>query len=122
MSEGRTVRRVIMAGIVVAAGGLAAAHPQTVKAFYQDVYPSDPAKRRALDLCFAQDHQFNRLDAGERDACYRHTIAVAGEASSMAARPEANPIDLQRDAGHGALPRNDIRRLEQTLEASHSRR
>jgi hypothetical protein len=81
------------------------------------------AKRQALALCFAQDHQFNRLNAGERDACYRHMLFRLGDptpSGSLVAQPPVNFVDLQRAAGEGSLPHNDVRRLEQTDSANHS--
>jgi hypothetical protein len=69
MALGGTIRRSAMALIVIGAGGFAAMNPGAVKAFYENIYPSDPAKHEALELCFMQDHKFNRLDAGERDNC-----------------------------------------------------
>ena len=112
-----------MAAVVIAAGGFAAMNPGVVKAFYEDLYPSDPLKRQALDLCFMQDHQFNRLDATERENCYHHMLQPLGELSSSVApadQPHTNLLDLQRAAGEGSMPRNDIRRLEQQQDALHS--
>ena len=113
---GRAVRRVVLVLIVGGIGAFAWLNPGVVKAFYEDIYPSDPVKRQALDLCFMQDHKFNRLDAGEREACYHRMLQPLGETSPADAKPEpsaANLVDLQRAAGQGNLPRNDIRRLEQ---------
>ena len=121
MALGRIVRRSVMVLVVVGAGGFAAMNPGVVKAFYEDLYPSDPAKRQALDLCFMQDHKFNRLDAGERDGCYRRMLMPLGEVSpSPTEPPNVNLVDLQRAAAQGTLPRNDIRRLEQNQSALHS--
>ena len=122
MALGRTLRRVVLVLVGVAAGGFAVMHPEAVKAFYQDIYPSDPAKRQALDLCFMQDHKFNRLDAAERETCYRRALVPIGEvaASPAADRPDVNLVDLQRAAAQGSMPNNDIRRLEQTQNATHS--
>jgi hypothetical protein len=123
MALGRTVRRAVMVCVAAAAGGFTAMHPEVVKGFYEDLYPNDPAKRQALDLCFMQDHKFNRLDSDEREACYRHMLLAVGEVSSQApARLEANPIDLQRAAGQGSMPRNDIRRRERSEDAGQTPR
>jgi hypothetical protein len=111
---------------VVTAGGVAAMHPGAVKAFYLGIYPDDPAKAQALDLCFTENHAFNRLDSAQRDVCYRHILPSVADASSaalsdMAARPLANPIDLRRAAAVSTLPRNDIRRAEQNEVAQQLR-
>jgi hypothetical protein len=123
MVSARTVRRWVMALAVIGAGGFAVTNPGMVKGFYEDLYPSDPAKRRALELCFMQDHKFNRLFADEREACYHRMLSSLGEiptAGAAAEQPTANLVDLQRSAGAGSAPRNDIRRLEQNENASHS--
>jgi hypothetical protein len=108
---------------VIVAGGLAMKNPGAVWAFYDDIYPSDPAKRQALDLCFVENHQFNRLDASERNACYQHMLLRLGDltpSGSPIGQPAVNFVDLQRAAGEGSLPRNDIRRLEQTRQAQRA--
>jgi hypothetical protein len=115
MAQGRTIRRWAAMAAIVAGGGFVALNPGVVRAFYQDIYPSDPAKRQALELCFLQDHKFNRLDPSERDNCYHHMLQPLGEISTSETPqpPTANLVDLQRAAGEGQLPRNDARRLEQ---------
>lgn len=113
MALGRSLKLAAVAVVVVSAGGLAATHPQAVTTYYQEIYPGDPAKRQALDVCFMQDHTFNRLDPGQREACYRHILNSAEATSAgTAAQPVLNPIDLERAAAQGSLPRNDVRRLE----------
>jgi len=123
MSLVRTVGRSVLAITIVGAVGFVAAYPNVVLGYYLDLYPTDPAKKQALELCFLQDHRFNRLDADQREGCYRHALlpveSIAG--MSMAEVPHANPVDLQRAAAQGHLPRNDIRRAEQTQNAlNHS--
>jgi hypothetical protein len=87
---------------------------------YQQLYPSDPEQRRALDQCFTLDAQFSRLDANQREACYRHYLPGGGAAvqtAAMVPRPTApaaaNFVDLWRAAGQGHLPQNDIRAEQQ---------
>jgi hypothetical protein len=109
--------------VVIGAAAFAITNPGLVKGFYEDLYPSDPAKRQALELCFMQDHKFNRLFADERDACYHRMLSSLGEiptADAVTEQPTANLVDLQRSAGAGSVPRNDIRRLEQSENAAHS--
>src|SRR5215469_4718969 len=110
MALGRSVRRMVVALVVIGAGVFAAMNPGVVKAFYEDIYPSDPAKRQALELCFMQDHKFNRLDSGERDRCYRQMLHPVSEhaafavAPAPAEQPRVNQIDLGRAAAQGILP------------------
>ena len=119
MARGRTIRRTVLALIVIGAGAFAVVNPGVVKAFYRDIYPDDPAKRQALELCFMQDHKFNRLDADQRDACYTRMLQPLGEVTPSE-QPNVNLVDLQRAAAQGSMPRNDIIRLQENQAAPHS--
>jgi len=114
MMFGRLARRVLLAAILMSVGGFAVMHFQEIRSLYQDIYPTDPAKREALDLCFTQDHEFNRLDTVQRESCYRRALLPAAAAAGFvpAIQPVANPIDLQNAAAAGRMPRNDVRRTE----------
>ena len=115
----RIVRRLVLTLIVFGAVGFAVMNPGMVKAFYEGIYPSDPAKRQALELCFTQDHKFNRLESGEREACYQRMLQPGDVASTgRPAESSVNLVDLQHAAGAGNMPRNDIRRLEQNQNAA----
>jgi hypothetical protein len=123
MASARTIRRGMMLLAVVGAGAFAAMNPNVVKGFYEDLYPGDPARRQTLELCFMQDHKFNRLDADQREACYQRMLSSLGEIPTVgtaAERPTANLVDLQRSAGAGSVPRNDILRLEQNQNPPRS--
>jgi hypothetical protein len=116
------VKRTLLAGAVLVGNGVVPINPEALRGFYLSVYPSDPGKSQALELCFLQDPQFNRLDANQRDTCYRHALVTAQDQSGPApVEPvKANPVDLRRDAAAGSMPRNDVRRLEQTENIRHS--
>jgi hypothetical protein len=116
MALARTLRRLVLATVVVGGGGFVAMNPGVVKALYEDIYPSDPAKRQALEFCFMQDHKFNRLDSDQRDTCYRTMLISRSEQAGQppADQPIVNSVDLQRAAGMGTVPRNDVRRSEET--------
>jgi hypothetical protein len=116
MALARTLRRLVLAAVVVGGGGFVAMNSGVVKAFYEDIYPSDPAKRQALEFCFMHDHKFNRLDPDQRDACYRTMLMPRGELAGQppADQPIVNSVDLQRAAGMGSVPRTDVRRSEET--------
>ena len=118
MRVGRMLRRILSAAILMTVGGVVALHYQEIRGLYEDIYPTDAAKREALDLCFTQDHRFNRLDADARASCYRRAILPAAAAAGFvpAARPTANPVDLQHAAAAGFMPRNDVRRTEQDAQ------
>ena len=110
----------LAAGIVGIALGAAAAYPGAVWDFYEQLYPSDAAKRHALELCFLTDHKFNRLDPDQREACYRERHAFSTQVAlnpalppPAATAPTVNFVDLWRASGQGGLPQNDIRFQEQ---------
>jgi hypothetical protein len=115
-------RKSLFGAVVIGGAALLAAYPNVVRGYYLDIYPTDPAKQQALELCFLQDHRFNRLDANERESCYRHALLpIQSAAASMDDLPPPNAVDLQRAAAQGSLPRNDVRRAEQTQSAlNHS--
>lgn len=103
------------AALVGIASITAIVRPDAVSALYQELYPSDPAMRQALDECFTQDPQFNRLDPAARQACYRHLLPSAANRAIASNRPApSNFVDLWRAAGQGHLPQNDIRAEEQS--------
>jgi len=117
---GRWLKRFLFAAVIMVGGGVAAVYPEAIRSFYLDVYPSDPAKRQALELCFLQDHKFNRLDADEREACYRHALMPTDAAdSALPVQPAANEIDLRRSAAVGSMPLDDVRRHEETQNTLH---
>jgi len=111
-------KRTVLGLAVITAGAFAAMNPGGVKAFYEDIYPSDATKREALDMCFLEDHTFNRLDIGERDSCYKRMLRPLGEVTA-AAQFSVNPIDLQRAAARPNMPHNDIIRLQENRAAPH---
>jgi hypothetical protein len=72
---------------------------------YRAAYPSDPVKAAALDTC-AGNTNFNRLDSGDRAACYSGTY---GRPEAPALIPTPQPT-YAYSPSH--LPGNDIRRQE----------
>jgi hypothetical protein len=41
-----------------------------VIAKWSAMYPSDPREKAALQLCYVEDHQFNRMSDQARKGCY----------------------------------------------------
>jgi hypothetical protein len=78
------VRRLLVATIIGIAAGVAAMQSKTVSGFFASIYPTDPAKREALDLCIFADPNFNRLDRAAREACYRHALGQSAPRASSA--------------------------------------
>ena len=113
-----------MSGLIGAAIGFAVVRPDTIIGFYDAVYPQNAAERQALDLCFQQDHEFNRLDGAERAHCYRSMLpwrqaeADPAGVEGRAVR-SANFVDLWRAAGRGHMPTNDVRAQEQAARVLH---
>jgi hypothetical protein len=109
---------VILAGLGLASA-YTAAHPDRVFDFYDGMYPSDPYKREALEICFEHDHEFNRADFGAREACYHRVLAGPNPIPNPRelAPPrsgEPNFIDLYRTAGQGHIPQGDVRATQQS--------
>ena len=51
-------------------GVLGALHRVTVMAEWRAMYPTNPREMAALQLCFAENHQFNRMSDKARKDCY----------------------------------------------------
>ena len=101
------MRMLVLAGVAAIAAGVEAAHPGAWQGLFEQLYPKDPERRQALDLCFRTDHRFNRLDAAEREGCYRRMLKPVMPPSPAVA--SANFVDLWRAAGRGRTPTHDIR-------------
>ena len=107
-----------IAGVVMIA--VASGQPAIIWDLYQQVYPADPIQRDALDRCAAEDQGFVRLDPVARSDCYRNHRALGQwEHASSQTVLAANPIDLQRAAAVGSMPRNDIRAAQQNDRFLH---
>jgi hypothetical protein len=114
---------VILAGLGVASA-YTAAHPSRVFGIYEGMYPSDPYKREALQICYEHDHEFNRADADSRDACYRRVLAGPNPMPNpqVLAPPrdnEPNFIDLYHASGQGHLSQGDVRATQQSDRYLH---
>jgi hypothetical protein len=102
-------------GLVGLSVGVGMVRPAELWGVYRQLYPADPAEQRALNECFTQDPNFNRLNPAAREACYRHNVpALAAEhAQTLRHLPTGNFVDLWRAAGQGHLPQNDVRAEQQ---------
>jgi hypothetical protein len=108
-----------LAIVVTAAAALTVALTPLLRTIYADAYPGDPAKRRALDLCFGADPGITRLFAAARSECYAryldHSVPAApAPLASQPVIPPANFVDLWQAAGRGPQPQNDIIREVQS--------
>jgi hypothetical protein len=116
-SAGREKRMkpLLVATIIgIAAGGLAM-QSKTVSSFIGDIYPADPARREALNLCLLADSHFNRLDPDARATCYHHAFVEPPPQDILATLGSAaNQVDLRRAASLTSAPRNDVRLVQQS--------
>jgi hypothetical protein len=102
--------RLVMVPLVFSVACLAYVHRDKIIDQYAAAYPSDPAKEAAMRQCVARDKNFNRLDADDRQACYRKYLPpTAISAAPASAGPTAAPY-YPYSPSH--LPGNDIRRQE----------
>jgi hypothetical protein len=109
------MKRLVVATIIGIAAGSIAMQSKTVLGFIGDIYPADPARREALNLCFLADSHFDRLDPDARATCYHHAFVEPSRQDIPApAGSAANQIDLRRAASLTSAPRNDIRLLQQS--------
>jgi hypothetical protein len=123
----------LLSGLIGAAIGGAVVRPaavtdligaaDTVVDLYDSVFPSDPLKREALDLCFRQNHGFNRLVTAERQSCYAAVLPTQQAAAQGGIRNlglhAANFVDLWQAAGQGHMPKNDIRAQQHAAQVFH---
>lgn len=70
----RRPRRLVVVSILVATCAVIA--PALLR-FVPEAYPSEPEKRRALDMCSQVNPTFLRYLASEREACYQRFPTLA---------------------------------------------
>jgi hypothetical protein len=59
-----------LTAFLVIAAVFAAIEHHAIVAEWTAMYPSDPARKKAIWLCYTENPEFNRLSAAARDACY----------------------------------------------------
>ena len=97
--------RLIIFPLLVSLAYIGYEHRDKIADQYNAAYPSDPAKRAAIERCIAENPNFVRLDADDRQRCYRR----AWGASPVAVAPIWFP-SYAYSPSH--LAGNDIRRQE----------
>ena len=120
------MKALLFSGLIGAAIGGAVVQPEVVFGdagslvdLYHRVFPGDPLKQQALDLCFRQDHGFNRLFAAERSACYEKYLPPQAAGNRDVGVNAANFVDLWAAAGRGHTPQDDIRAQQQAAQVLH---
>jgi hypothetical protein len=76
---------------------------------YHAAYPANPAKEAAIQHCLATNPNFNRMDADDRQQCYRESLGSTPVAIAVAAAPTPSPY-YAYNPSH--LAANDIRRQQ----------
>jgi hypothetical protein len=74
---------------------------------YNAAYPANPAKEAAIQHCLGANPEFNRMDADDRQQCYRENLGSAPAAVTVAAAPTPSPY-YAYNPSH--LAANDVRR------------
>jgi hypothetical protein len=68
---------VIVAGLlIIAAATILAVERDAIIAGWTAIYPSDPIMKTALQLCYIEDRQFNRLSSASRKNCYDKWLPI----------------------------------------------
>jgi hypothetical protein len=57
-----------------------------VRSWWRAVYPGDPGQKTALQLCYIENHQFNRMSAQARHDCYDKWLPILAVANCMDSR------------------------------------
>jgi hypothetical protein len=66
----RGAKVAIIAGLlIIAAAATLAVERDAIIAEWTTIYPCDPAMKMALQLCYIEDRQFNRLSSTSRKNC-----------------------------------------------------
>jgi hypothetical protein len=69
--------KVVIAGLfIIATAAILAVNRHAIVAGWNTIYPSDPALKMALQVCYIEDRQFNRLSAASRKNCYDKWLPI----------------------------------------------
>ena len=98
--------KLIMLPVLISVAYIGFAHRDAIVDQYRAAYPTDPAKREALEQCARIDANFNRLDMIDRDNCY----AAIAPRVAVITTPNAAGVSYAFNPSH--LPPNDVRRHE----------
>ncbi|HEV2187168.1 MAG TPA: hypothetical protein VGR70_08160 [Stellaceae bacterium] len=101
--------KLIMLPVLLSVAFIGFEHRGEIVDQYRAAYPSDPAKREALEQCAHIDQSFNRLDMIDRDKCYKAILARVPAAAAAPVVAAPGPSFAQNPSH---LPGNDIRRQE----------
>jgi hypothetical protein len=65
--------------LLIIAGVFVAVEHDRVSVQWHVMYPSDPREQAALYLCFAENHQFNRMNDQARKDCYGRWLPLLSD-------------------------------------------
>jgi hypothetical protein len=74
---------------LIALGGFGLVEHRAVTAQWTAMYPNDPDRQVALQHCFEDNHQFNRLSPAARSFCYEKYLPEIAAARPLFMAPEA---------------------------------
>jgi hypothetical protein len=66
----------ILIPLLIIAGVLGAVEHDRVIAEWRAMYPTDPREKAALQFCFGENHQFNRMSDQGRKGCYERWLPL----------------------------------------------
>lgn len=105
--------KLLMVPVICTVGFLMFNQRDKMADLYHAAYPADPVKAEALKSC-AENTNFNRLDSGDRAACYAGTY---GKRETPVLIPTPQP-SYAFNPSH--LPGNDIRREQANTDYLHN--
>ncbi len=81
--------RLIFPLFLIALGVFGLAERRVITAQWTAMYPNDPDRQIALQHCFEDNHQFNRLSPAARGFCYEKYLPEIAAARPLFMAPEA---------------------------------
>ena len=64
----------VLIPFLILAGAFVTLEYDGVIAEWRAMYPPDPREKTALQLCYVENHQFNRMSDQSRKACYERWL------------------------------------------------
>jgi hypothetical protein len=73
----------LLIAVLLASVAIGVVDIDAVAAWWLAMYPSDPEQTTALQLCYIENHQFNRMSADARHDCYKKWLPILAFANCM---------------------------------------
>ena len=101
--------KLILAPLMLSLACIAYQNRDRIADQYNAAYPTNPTKDAALRHCIAANPQFNRMDADDRERCYRENMGSTLAALPVASARTPSPY-YAYNPSH--LAANDVRRQQ----------